>query len=184
MLVTGIVMLTTHPGTQNEADPGLSWFMMAWTKGVLGAAAVAAVALLDKIQTGNRQRHSSSRMAAGLSFSFCRRPHAPLASRSGRACRLCRSLVQLLDPHWDTSRLLPPSQQERSVNRGLFRGWVAQKPSYSCAPLQQCRQRHGDVPGGEAVAARRTEGPHSGAPFASGTSTSADCGRGAVVFHL
>ncbi|WAP50618.1 hypothetical protein OL239_11300 [Arthrobacter sp. ATA002] len=51
--MTAIVMLTTDPGTQNEADPGLGWFVLAWINGVLGAAAVAAVALLDKISTGN-----------------------------------------------------------------------------------------------------------------------------------
>lgn len=53
VLVTAIVMLMTHPGTQNEADPGLGWFLLAWINGVLGAAAVAAVAFLDKISTGN-----------------------------------------------------------------------------------------------------------------------------------
>ncbi|MCC3291382.1 hypothetical protein [Arthrobacter sp. zg-Y1110] len=51
VLVTGVVMLTNHPGTQNEADPGMGRFVLAWINGVLGAAAVAVVAFLDKIST-------------------------------------------------------------------------------------------------------------------------------------
>lgn len=51
VLVTGIVILAAHPGTQNEADPGMGWFVLAWINGVLGAAAVAVVVVLDKIST-------------------------------------------------------------------------------------------------------------------------------------
>ena len=67
-LVTGIVMLTPHPGTPNEADPGLGWFVLAWTNGVLGAAAVAAIALLDKISTDSHDcAEPTARAATGKS---------------------------------------------------------------------------------------------------------------------
>ena len=49
VLVTGIVMLVTDPGTQNEADPWMGWVVLVWINGVLGATAVAVVALLDKM---------------------------------------------------------------------------------------------------------------------------------------
>lgn len=51
VLVTGIVTLAALPGTQIEFDPGMGWFGLAWINGVPGAAAVAAVAVLDKIST-------------------------------------------------------------------------------------------------------------------------------------
>lgn len=78
-------MLAAHPGTQNDSDPRMGWFILARINGVLGTVAVAVVTFLDKISTDSLQGRSVSGIVTGSSFSFYRRPddltHVPVRTR-------------------------------------------------------------------------------------------------------